>query len=427
VITATNPGSGKTLLAKMITILHGGVQRGELPRDADELRKSITATLMDTTAPVVTFDNLTGVIRSAVRESLLTAKIWTDRWLGQNRSVTATNDRLWLATRNNAQFGGDLARRHTTVALDPPEAKHHLRTDFKIKHLDTWMLEHRGELLPAILTVARGWVVAGRPSKPTRSDDYAGWVSGLRGLLGWAGFPGVFGGNNNEAVLSSDDEEWRDFLIALHDVFNVEPFTVKGLVGKLGDLGGIDPAALPGDLATQWIHIRDGRDQSFRKSLGWWLRNREGRYAGGWSLLAAGEDTKAKVAREAVKPPDQSAEPGPRRGFSGFDPATRGFENQTTNGDNARPDRPGETRKTPKTPTDLLWAGSGAAPTASAPAMSAAARWIMNLSSEASATGAIAQTANLERLGTAAAPHQAATRPGTTRRYANAAPADRAS
>jgi hypothetical protein len=54
VITATNPGSGKTKLAKMIGILHGAVERGELLRDADELRKSITGTLMTTTAPVVT-------------------------------------------------------------------------------------------------------------------------------------------------------------------------------------------------------------------------------------------------------------------------------------------------------------------------------------------------------------------------------------
>jgi hypothetical protein len=44
----------------MIRILHGGVQRGEMPRDADELRKSITAALVDTTAPVVTFDNSPG-------------------------------------------------------------------------------------------------------------------------------------------------------------------------------------------------------------------------------------------------------------------------------------------------------------------------------------------------------------------------------
>ena len=45
-------------------------------------------------------------------------KVWSDRWLGQNRSVTAPNDRLWLATGNNAAFGGDLARRIATVALE---------------------------------------------------------------------------------------------------------------------------------------------------------------------------------------------------------------------------------------------------------------------------------------------------------------------
>ncbi len=123
VITATNPGSGKTLLAKMIRTVHGGVQRGEMPRDADELRKAITATLIDTTGPVITFDNLTGVIRSSVLESLLTSETWTDRYLGHNRSVTATYDRLWLATGNNAAFGGDLARRIVTVRLDPPRGE----------------------------------------------------------------------------------------------------------------------------------------------------------------------------------------------------------------------------------------------------------------------------------------------------------------
>jgi hypothetical protein len=165
VITATNPGSGKTKLATMIRTIHGGVQRGEMPRDADELRKSITAALMDTTAPVITFDNLTGVVRSSVLEALLTTKTWTDRWLGQNRSVTAANDRLWLATGNNAQFGGDLGRRIATVALNPPAADHHLRTDFRIKNLDGWVQAHRNELLVALLTLARGWVNAGRPAK----------------------------------------------------------------------------------------------------------------------------------------------------------------------------------------------------------------------------------------------------------------------
>ena len=302
VITATNPGSGKTKLAKMIRATHGGVLRGEMPRDADELRKSITAALMDTTGPVVAFDNLTGVIRSSVLESLLTSADWTDRYLGQNKSITAPNDRLWLATGNNAQFGGDLARRIATVRLDPPEANPHLRK-FKID-LDAWMYKCRGELLTALLVVARGWVLAGMPSDNVRSDDYGRWVGGLRGLLGWADFPGTFGGSNPEVAVSSDDEEWHAFLVALHDVFGGDPFTVKDLVGRLGTFAGrIDPAALPGDLADKWSHIRDGQDGGFRKSLGWWLKNRLGRYASGWTLVPAEPDTKTGVARYAVKPP----------------------------------------------------------------------------------------------------------------------------
>jgi hypothetical protein len=350
-ITATNPGSGKTLLTKLLTILHGGVQRGEMPRDADELRKSITAALMDTTAPIITFDNLRGVVQSAVLESLLTSKFWTDRWLGQNRSVTATNDRLWLATGNNAQFGGDLARRIATVALDPPEADPHLRNDFKIKNLDGWMHEHRGEYLSAILTVARGWVVAGRPASAVRSDDYAPWVGGLCGMLGWAGFPGVFGGSNSEVALSSDDEEWHAFLVELHGAFGTEPFTVKELVQRLDSFlvdDKIDAAVLPGDLAQQWSHIREGKDTGFRKSLGWWLKNRAGRYAARWSLIAAGVDSHTKAPRYAVKPPTDSNLRG-LRGFRGFDPATRETENSHL-GNNGQGERPGENPENPVTP-----------------------------------------------------------------------------
>jgi hypothetical protein len=303
VFSATNPGSGKTLLTKMIKIVHGGVLQGELPREAAELKKVILALLIDTTAPVIIFDNLTGVIRSPVLEALLTSKTFTERWLGQNRAVTGINDRLWLATGNNAQFGGDLARRNVTVTLDPPGANHHLRTNFKIPDLEAWTLQHRGELLAAVLTMARGWVLAGQPSEPSRSDSYATWEGGLRGLLSWAGLPGTFGSNNSEPAVSSDDEEWRDFLIALHGAFGSEPFMVKDIAARLDAYAaGIDHAALPGDLAQEWSRIRDGRDGSFRKRLGWWLRNRKGRYADGWSVVAAGEDTQTGVARYAVRP-----------------------------------------------------------------------------------------------------------------------------
>jgi hypothetical protein len=324
VITATNPGSGKTLLANLLMTLHGGVQRGEMPRDDAELRKSITATLVTTTAPIVLFDNLAGVVKPPVLDGLLTARTWTDRFLGQTKEVTAPNDRLWLGTGNNAQFGGDLARRTQMVSLDPPAANHHLRTDFDIKNLGGWMEAHRSEYLGAILTIARGWVNAGAPRTEERSDSYAKWISGLRGLLKWAGFQGTFGGTENAAAISSEDEEWRDFLIAIHNVHGRASWLTKTLVDSIGTgttngwpvrtqvQASIDPASLPGDLSEKWAQGERGytkTDAAFRRSLGKWLQFRHGRYAGGWKLVHVGRDSHVDKPLYAVEPPAGWAKP----------------------------------------------------------------------------------------------------------------------
>src|SRR5450631_570537 len=117
VIEAPSPGSGKSFLAGMLRVLHGGVLRAELPEDAGEMRKAITTTLADTTAPVVTWDNVRGVVRSSVLEGLLTTGMWSDRMLGTNSNVTLVNDRLWTFTSNNAVIGGDLSRRCLWVTI----------------------------------------------------------------------------------------------------------------------------------------------------------------------------------------------------------------------------------------------------------------------------------------------------------------------
>jgi hypothetical protein len=100
------------------------------------------------------------------------------------------------------------------------------------------------------------------------------------------------------------------FLVALYDAFGMEPFTVKDLVGRLEDYGGIGAAVLPGDLAHEWSRIYDRRKEAFRKRLGWWLKNRQGRYAAGWAVVAAEDDTKAKVVRYAVNPAADFASDG---------------------------------------------------------------------------------------------------------------------
>lgn len=315
IMTAPNPGSGKGFLVGMIRALHGGVLRGELPRDAEELRKAITSTLIDTTAPVVTFDNLTGVIRSSVLEALLTTAEWTDRFLGHNRQVTAPNDRLWLATGNNAMIGGDLARRVVFVEIDPKMPNPHLRTGFRI-HPPVWVPQHRGELLAAMLTIIRGWILDGRPTEMARSDDYAIWQGALTGMLHWAGIPGTFGATEISAATADPDaDEWHEFLVALHEAFGDEEFTTADVVEALrrGNMGKdvqmskedaeapkVDPTKMPGDLTDKFSRASYGKMSGFSKSLGRWFLNRAGRYAHGWKISRVAE---GRVVTWIVDPP----------------------------------------------------------------------------------------------------------------------------
>jgi hypothetical protein len=64
-IMARQPGSGKSLLNRILREVHGGVFRSEMPHDDAELEKSISSILSCTTAPVIQFDNVSGILRSS--------------------------------------------------------------------------------------------------------------------------------------------------------------------------------------------------------------------------------------------------------------------------------------------------------------------------------------------------------------------------
>lgn len=312
VITATNRGAGKTFLLRMLGTVHGIVTRGEFPREADDLQKLILSTLFTTTAPVIGFDNIRGTVYSSSFESLLTSPTLSDRVLGSTKIVTVTNDRLWAATGNNARIAGDMDRRVLPVALDPRCADPYKRT-FAFNPVD-WMTVHRGEYIGALLTVARGWILAGSPlADAGRSDDYQQWYSVLRGLLSWAGVPGVFGAEdkNDLSTVSEDDAEWGTFVAELFRVFEDTLFTTADIVSLLdrtalvtqpaqvagapetaaseflADVAGrvhvapgdrISADSLPGELAEKWERVGYGKTSGFARSLGKWLSYRDGRF-----------------------------------------------------------------------------------------------------------------------------------------------------
>lgn len=288
VIGAPQRGSGKSLLASLMRTIHGGVFKSEFPTTDDERRKVITSTLDGTSAPVVQFDNVTGVLKSSVLDGLLTSAEWSDRLLGASTMLSLRNDRLWVVTGNNVHIGGDLERRTLWVTINAKMERPETRSEFAIPDLEAWVREHRGELLWALLTLIRAWVVAGQPvgAAPT-SDSFGRWVAVLRGILGHAELGetvGVLGhADSVQHAADPEDEEWAAFLAALRDAYGSEPWTARDVVGNSMD-SRVPDDDLPGDIAEK----RWRSETAAVKSLGRWLGFRTGRWAGGLSVQDAG-------------------------------------------------------------------------------------------------------------------------------------------
>jgi hypothetical protein len=300
-INAHERGSGKSLLAEVLRIVHGGVLRVETPPSADEWRKALTSVLTTTTGPVVQFDNAEGRVYSSVLAGLLTSATWSDRRLGVSKEIRARNDRVWVFTGNNLTIGGDLQRRVLWVNLDPGVPHPELRTGFAIADLPRWVHEHRAELVGSLLVMVRAWVSAGMPRKATSSDSFATWSATVRGILTTCGIPGTFDDPDvarRSTSVNPDEAEWSWFLSALRAEFGTALFTSKDIVARVdtnppdamyntarqGKTIPLD--ALPEKLAD----VARSKPGTWSKTLGRWLLNRSGQYLDGLAVRQAGHD-----------------------------------------------------------------------------------------------------------------------------------------
>jgi hypothetical protein len=324
-IGAPMPGSGKTLLATVLRIIHGGVFRPEMPADDEEFRKVVTTILDVTTGPVAHIDNVSGVLRSSTLAALLTSSVWEDRRLGSQTMVSATNDRLWVLTGNNVTLGGDLVRRTVWVTIDPGCPDPHLRTGFAIADLEGWARRNRGRLLHALLVLIRAWVAAGRKAERKGSDGYAQWVGVVDGILTAAGVAGTFSGAESARQSEgSDDDDWADFLEPVRAEFEAKSWTVKELLALVHDGRAKDTSpvgtfyeeahpihldALPAELVAKASHAR-GNLGVVSKSLGRFIMNRRGRWARNMRVVEAGVDNRTKSKRWRIETVAEVADRG---------------------------------------------------------------------------------------------------------------------
>jgi hypothetical protein len=177
-VDSTTPGSGKGLLAQIISILSTGrrFSPNTVPqtREAGEWRKALLALLLSGTSLVV-FDNVVGEgLNSPELCALLTGGSLDGRLLGTNTHVHAdAAGTLWVVTGNHLYPIDEVSRRSIWIKLQPGTARPDLRTDFKhdpaADPLEDWALRHRVDLVRALLILYGWWVKAGCPAaSPSR-------------------------------------------------------------------------------------------------------------------------------------------------------------------------------------------------------------------------------------------------------------------
>ena len=248
-IDANQPGSGKTLLADLVSLVTQGrtAALAPFPVDNEELRKHLASILLEA-RPLHVFDNLETEIRSGHLAAVLTSEVFTDRILGQSRTVTMPNTTVWVVTGNNISVGGDLARRTVLIRLATDRPDPHRATGFRHPNLRKWVRQNRTELLTALFVIARNWYATGCPPPSTSlGGGFDQWSELVGGALEAAGITGFLAGHTEQmSEHDVDADVWVAVLAGLHQQFpgsfvaadiqhsfgNVE--VVRALEGLLG-------------------------------------------------------------------------------------------------------------------------------------------------------------------------------------------------
>lgn len=327
VIDKPQAGTGASMICDVIAVVATGKPAAMMGgyKDDTEWRKCITTTLMRGHA-VVVIDNVDGELYAASLATLLTTSVWKDRVLGRNEDVLLPNTACWLANGNNIKLKGDLPRRAYWIRLDAQEAQPWLRRPsmFRHPHLISWVKEHRGAILAAILTVARAWVLAGmpRPSDPVVIGSFERWSETIGGLLEYVGLSG-FLTNLQEMYARTDSETpvWELFLEAWLSSLGDKPVTVSEVANKAKDEPRFEEVIPP--------NLGSVEDKGFTRKLGNALSKREGmRFSNQLMIKRSGE---AQRANRWVITKAQGSKLGDlsfRSEFGEFAPTSWGVEKQ---------------------------------------------------------------------------------------------------
>lgn len=295
VFDATTAGSGKTLLAKLLSIIAFGHEPclAGMKDQTAELKKTLISALFRGDRLHV-FDNVRGTIGNDVLDQYLTAPMVQDRRLGTNETITAENLMMLVATSNNAAIGADTARRTLTLRLRPladnPEELEYDREPARHAMLN------RPRYVAAALTILR-WHFMNRdtPAGKVRPfGSFENWSDAVRMAVIRAGLPDplisqefvrqVDDGTQLRAALVAAWADWRPWFTGTARALLAAAFETRP-DGAFDDDGAAAEKlrAVIMDL-THCTRNRPGADEA--RKLGYIIRGLRGRKFMGRSVEA---------------------------------------------------------------------------------------------------------------------------------------------
>ncbi|MBE0567946.1 MAG: hypothetical protein IH621_18475 [Krumholzibacteria bacterium] len=224
-IEAPTPGSGKSLLAELVSLVAMGGAPGctTLTTNEEENRKKLTA-ILARGGPIISIDNVKDGLWSAQVAAAVTSGVWEDRILGKTQMVSYPIRALWLVSSNNPRLSMEIARRCVRIRIEPVEEKPWKRSGFKHDPIREWVRQNRPALVQALLTVIQHWICAGGPHSDQTMGSFESWSRVIGGMLQHLGLPGFLCGLD-ELYEAADNEsgEWSAFVAAWWDTYHDIP------------------------------------------------------------------------------------------------------------------------------------------------------------------------------------------------------------
>ena len=278
------PGSGKGLAATVALIPAIGRDVTIIPpaTSGEETRKRLTAALSEGVS-VILLDNYRTMLDSAELAAALTARVWKDRILGRTEMVTLPIRCAWVCTANNPVLSTEIARRSIRIRIDPINERPWQRDQFRHPDLAAWAIDHRSELIWAVLIMVNEWLALGKPlSKCKRLGSFERWSDIIGGILGAVAIPGFL--DNQNLLYEAADLEGAAFKIFVEEWWD-EFQDRKVSVSELFPVAeGLDSFELPGP-----------NEQARRIFLGKEIARHRDRVFGNWRIMSAGTYRRAVV------------------------------------------------------------------------------------------------------------------------------------